>query len=163
MKQIKCVLYGSQQTGKTYVLRQICNIPHTPYEPTIGVDIGHTVLNGTKINLFECGCSGFKFLEFFTQQYLKNVQFALVLFSLNYQQYFQGTKRYLESIQSKIDEGEIVKIILVGVKTENKEIEVQNDEITQLAEFYNAGYTEIGFEDHEGIREFAQRICKIEQ
>ncbi|CAL5991366.1 Rab-like_protein [Hexamita inflata] len=163
MKQIKCVLYGSQNAGKTYVMRQICNIPHSPYEPTIGVDIGHTVLNGTKINLFECGCSGFKFLEFFTQQYLKNVQFALVFFSLNSKQNFLGTIRYFEIIQSKIDEGESVKIILVGVKTEKKEIEVQNDEITQLAEFYNAGYTEIGFEDHDRIRDFARRICKIEQ
>lgn len=146
-KKFKLLFLGNSTVGKTSILQRFIGEPFEDKRLlTVGIDqvMKHVEMNNTKIKLQICDTAGQERFHSIAKNYMRGGHGFIFVYAVNDKESFKGIKKWIREAQ-KLQSIKPFQMILVGNKCDlvnaddtarNKEVEVTQEELTQLSKEY---------------------------
>lgn len=154
----KIIMLGDSGVGKTSTIERFINGCMPKIEsPTIGAGYSEISYQDKKVQIWDT--AGQERFRSMIPIYARNASGAFVVFSLSSKESFNSIPSWISTINS-VSQG--AKIVIIGNKSDLRDRQVSDHEISSLVSKYDAEYIETSSVTGEGINDvFTTMLSKI--
>jgi len=131
-KVIKLVVLGNSGLGKTYIIKEICNMYFNGFK-TIGVDFDTKIINygGDEYKIQFWDCAGDERYSNIIRSYFNNTKYFIIFFNADTKSYVSDIRYWINELNYKKNSKTIYKysILLIGLYTKDDYLEEINEYI----------------------------------